>query len=187
MKEKEVQMDNILLGKVVKAMYKLSGKTLQQLSDETGLTVDTINNLFYARLQKPGYFGVESFVKATGFTMMQLSGFLDVARTLPDTADMTEELTEYMMLQEETEHTAISTVQVCERHAEVTVSGAALETVLEPYRQMKEQYEETLTELRKEFSERLWDLREECRRQRRMTMVVSVLCLVALVVLLPMI
>ncbi len=181
MKEKEVQMDNILLGKVVKAMYKLSGKTLQQLSDETGLTVDTINNLFYARLQKPGYFGVESFVKATGFTMMQLSGFLDVARTLPDTADMTEALTEYMMQQEDTGHTAESTEPVRERSAEMTVSGTALETVLEPYRQMKEQYEQTLTELKKEYAERLGDMREECRRQRRMTAAVSVLCLIALV------
>ena len=38
-------MNNIALGKTLKAMYKLSGKTLTQLSDESGLTLDTINNL----------------------------------------------------------------------------------------------------------------------------------------------
>ena len=54
-------MNNLALGKTLKAMYKLSGKTLTQLSDETDLTVDTINNLFYARIQKPGLAGVNRF------------------------------------------------------------------------------------------------------------------------------
>lgn len=90
-------MDNILLGKAVKAMYKLSGKTLPQLADETGLTLDTINNLFYARLQKPGYFGVASFVKAAGFTMTELDGFLAQAKGLPEDADFVEAFTKYML------------------------------------------------------------------------------------------
>ena len=89
-------MDNVLLGKTLKAMYKLSGKTLTQLSDETGLTVDTINNLFYARVQKPGFIGVSAFVKATGHAVSELSGFLEVAETLPEEADITDEFTKYL-------------------------------------------------------------------------------------------
>ena len=33
-------MNNLTLGKVLKAMYKLSGKTMMQLSDESGLTLE---------------------------------------------------------------------------------------------------------------------------------------------------
>lgn len=76
-------MNNVLLGKTLKAMYKLSGKTLNQLSDETDLTVDTINNLFYARVQKPGLAGVQSLVEAMGFSMQQLLSFLDENPELP--------------------------------------------------------------------------------------------------------
>ena len=62
-------MNNMALGKTLKAMYKLSGKTLTHLSDETDLTVDTINNLLYARIQKPGLAGVNALVKAMGFSI----------------------------------------------------------------------------------------------------------------------
>ena len=55
-------MSNILLDKVIKTMYKLSGKTLTRLADETVLTADTINNLFYARIQKPGPAGVSALL-----------------------------------------------------------------------------------------------------------------------------
>ena len=96
-------MDNLLLGKVLKAMYKLSGKTLTQLSDETGLTVDTINNLFYARVQKPGYIGVCAFVRAAGFTPAELDGFLEAAEALPPDADITERFLEYLGAGEETQ------------------------------------------------------------------------------------
>ena len=89
-------MNNVLLGKVIKAMYKLSGKTLVQLSDETGLTVDTLNNLFYARLQKPGFFGVETLVEATGYTIQDLLDFMKIAETLPEDADITEEFTKFL-------------------------------------------------------------------------------------------
>ena len=89
-------MDNILLGKTIKAMYKLSGKTLTQLADETGLTIDTINNLFYARLQKPGFIGVSALVTATGHTVAELAGFLDYAKSLPGDADITDEFTKYL-------------------------------------------------------------------------------------------
>lgn len=89
-------MDVVLLGKTIKAMYKLSGKTLTQLSDETDLTVDTINNLFYARLQKPSYIGITALVKATGYTVAELSGFLEMAESLSSEADITDEFTKYL-------------------------------------------------------------------------------------------
>ncbi len=95
-------MDNILLGKTIKAMYKLSGKTLTQIADETDLTVDTLNNLFYARLQKPGFFGVEKLVEATGYTIEELVGFMKLAETLPGDADITEEFTKYIFSVKET-------------------------------------------------------------------------------------
>ena len=94
-------MDNVLLGKVLKAMYKLSGKTLAQMSDETGLTVDNINNLFYARVQKPGYIGVSAFCRAAGFTSAELAGFLEAADELPPGADITERFVEYLREVEE--------------------------------------------------------------------------------------
>lgn len=103
-------MQIVLLGKVIKAMYKLSGKTLSQLADETDLTVDTLNNLFYARLQKPSFFGVESVVKATGYTMEDLTGFMSVAEKLPPDSDITEEFTKYIFTVKETVRTAEPTV-----------------------------------------------------------------------------
>lgn len=92
-------MDNILLGKAVKAMYKLSGKTLPQLADETGLSLDIINNFFYARVQKPSYLGVASLVRATGYTMSELDGFMAYARELPEQADFVEEFTKYLLVE----------------------------------------------------------------------------------------
>lgn len=83
-------MNNVLLGRTLKAMYKLSGKTLPQLSDETGLTIDTINNLFYSRVQKPGLAGVQTLVNAMGFSMQQLLTFLDEHPDLPEDCDITE-------------------------------------------------------------------------------------------------
>ena len=99
-------MSNVMLGKVIKAMYKLSGKTITQLADETGLTVDTLNNLFYARLQKPGFFGVRNVVEATGYTVEDLIGFMDIAETLPQDADITEEFTKYIFTAKDTPRTA---------------------------------------------------------------------------------
>ncbi len=94
-------MENILLGKVAKAMYKLSGKTLTQLSDEIGYTIDNINNLFYGRLQKPSYFGIVKLVKATGFTMEQLDKFMQMAQNLPEEADITEEFSKFILAERE--------------------------------------------------------------------------------------
>ena len=89
-------MNNLTLGKTLKAMYKLSGKTLTQLSDETDLTVDTINNLFYARIQKPGLAGVNALVNAMGFSIQQLMMFLDENPDLPEDCDVTDLFTKYI-------------------------------------------------------------------------------------------
>lgn len=95
-------MNIALLGKTMKAMYKLSGKTLNTLSEETGLSVDTINNVFYARLQKPSYFGIKSLVESCGYKMTDLTGFLEYAETLPNDADFTKELANYVISAENT-------------------------------------------------------------------------------------
>lgn len=89
-------MNNLALGKTLKAMYKLSGKTLTQLSDETDLTVDTINNLFYARIQKPGLAGVNALVKAMGYSIQQLIVFLDENPDISEGCDVTDLFTKYI-------------------------------------------------------------------------------------------
>ena len=89
-------MNNMALGKTLKAMYKLSGKTLTQLSDETDLTVDTINNLLYARIQKPGLAGVNALVKAMGFSIQQLIVFLDENPDISEDCDVTDLFTKYI-------------------------------------------------------------------------------------------
>lgn len=95
-------MNIVLLGKTLKAMYKLSGKTLTQLSEETDLTVDTINNLFYARIQKPGIAGVNALVNSMGFSIRQLMAFLDDHPDLQENADVTDLFTRYISDQENT-------------------------------------------------------------------------------------
>lgn len=95
-------MNIALLGKTMKAMYKLSGKTLNNLSEETGLTVDTINNVFYARLQKPSYFGIKSLVEACGYKMTDLTSFMEYAETLPKDADFIKEFSNYIISVENT-------------------------------------------------------------------------------------
>lgn len=114
-------MNTVLLGKTVKAMYKLSGKTLTQLADETGLTVDTLNNLFYARLQKPSFLGVSALVSATGYTVAELDGFMAHAEKLPADADITEEFTKYIFSVKETAPSVLP-ASTCKKTAGGTVS-----------------------------------------------------------------
>lgn len=99
-------MNNVTLGKVLKAMYKLSGKTLMQLSDETDLTVDNINNLFYARIQKPGLAGVNALVNAMGFSIQQLMTFMTEHPELPENCDVTELFTTTVAAAEDTNASA---------------------------------------------------------------------------------
>lgn len=95
-------MSNVTLGKVLKAMYKLSGKTLTQLSEQTDLTVDTINNLFYARVQKPGLAGVNALVNAMGFSIRELMSFLEEHPELPEDCDVTALFTQYIASAQDT-------------------------------------------------------------------------------------
>lgn len=64
--------NNVELGLVLKAMYKLSGMTVGALSEKSGITVDTLNNLFYGRVQKPGFFGVVTLVETMGYRVEDL-------------------------------------------------------------------------------------------------------------------
>ena len=89
-------MTNVELGLVLKAMYKFSGMTVGTLSEKTGITVDTINNLFYGRVQKPGFFGVVSLVETMGFRTEDLLCILreQPVKELPQNK-LTEILTAY--------------------------------------------------------------------------------------------
>lgn len=69
-------MENIMLGKILKAMQKLSGLSVGELAEKADLTIDTVNNLFYARVQKPGFSGVCRLVESMGYTVGDLMVFL---------------------------------------------------------------------------------------------------------------
>lgn len=120
-------MTVVTLGKAVKAMYKLSGKTLTQLSEETDLSIDTLNNFFYARLQKPSFLGVSKLVEATGYTMNNLAGFLEVADTLPENADYCEEFAKYIICSDSHDTSVIATIG---SSAESTTASANATTLM---------------------------------------------------------
>ncbi len=69
-------MENIVLGKILKAMQKLSGLSVGELAEKADLTIDTVNNLFYARVQKPGFEGVCRLVECMGYTVSDLMTFM---------------------------------------------------------------------------------------------------------------
>ena len=47
-------------------------------------------------MQKPSYLGITALVKATGYTVAELSGFLEMAESLSPEADITDEFTKYL-------------------------------------------------------------------------------------------
>ncbi len=150
-------MNIVLLGKTVKAMYKLSGKTLTQLSDETDLSVDTINNFFYARLQKPSFEGVCKLVAATGYTVEELFGFMKKAEKLPESADFTEEFTRYIFSVKDTELSAKRTEDFAKKEALSAETRAQIkelnenhERELERLRAVQQLYVEQLSSQYKE-------------------------------------
>lgn len=69
-------MENVVLGKVLKAMQKLSGQSVAELAEKADLTIDTVNNLFYARVQKPGFVGVCRLAESMGYSISDLMVFL---------------------------------------------------------------------------------------------------------------
>ncbi len=143
-------MNNIALGKTLKAMYKLSGKTLTRLSDETDLTVDTINNLFYARVQKPGLAGVNALVNAMGFTLQQLVSFLEQYPELPEDCDVTELFTNTVAAPEmKTTKEAARPVKAGQS-AEVALLSEEHEKQMERYHAIHLQHVEQLKEQHRE-------------------------------------
>ena len=144
-------MNNLALGKTLKAMYKLSGKTLTQLSDETDLTVDTINNLFYARIQKPGLAGVNALVNAMGFSIQQLMAFLDENPNLPEDCDVTDLFTKYISSAADTNAPVKPAKEVVKGtkgsfSAEIELLNAEHEKQLDRFRATHQRYVEQLQE-----------------------------------------
>ncbi len=171
-------MNNVLLGKTVKAMYKLSGKTLSQLADETGLTVDTINNLFYARLQKPGFMGVCSLVKAMGCSVRDLTGFMEKAENLPAEADFTEEFTKYLATAEDTAQVVASAKEVQDEPGLLqeqlcTQYRTQIEQQRLSYDRMQEHYSRSISEIKKSHAEELERQEELIRHLKKSNMMLT--------------
>lgn len=143
-------MNNVLLGKTIKAMYKLSGKTIAQLSDETELTVDTINNLFYARIQKPGLSGVCTLVKAMGFQPEELIRFMDSIEGENENADITERFTTYIASVRDAEPSA-EPAKAAVPPAKKAESTPVNEQIAEGFRAQIEQLRESGKELSAHF------------------------------------
>ena len=139
-------MNNVLLGKTIKAMYKQSGKTIAQLSEETDLTIDTINNLFYARVQKPGLSGVCALVGAMGFHPADLIDFMDTLKDEDENIDITERFTTFMNAVRDTVPSAVPAKAPAEE-----AKGGSGEQVIEGYRARIEQLKESGKELSDHF------------------------------------
>lgn len=135
-------MNNAFLGRTLKAMYKLSGKTISQLSEESELTVDTINNLFYARIQKPGLAGVCALVKAMGFQTQELISFMDENEDLPEEADITEMFTNYIHAVRDTVPSAAAAKPVSAR-TEKPIPAANLEAMNAEYERQLDRFRDT--------------------------------------------
>lgn len=153
-------MNNVILGKTIKAMYKLGGKTLTQLSDETGLTVDNINNLFYARIQKPSLSGVDILVRAMGFSIQQLMSFLEANPELTESSDVTELFTNYISAVSDTVPSAASAKEPVKSAkgslaAEIEILNAEHEKQLDRFRATHQRYSEQLQEQHKNQVEQM--------------------------------
>lgn len=153
-------MYNMALGKTLKAMYKLSGKTLTQLSDETDLTVDTINNLFYARIQKPGLAGVNALVKAMGFSIQQLIVFLDENPDISEDCDVTDLFTKYISSAADTNAPVKPAKEVVKGtkgsfSAEIELLNAEHEKQLDRFRATHQRYVEQIQEQHKNQIEQM--------------------------------
>lgn len=166
-------MLNVLLGKTLKAMYKLSGKTLNQLSEESDLTLDTINNLFYARIQKPGLAGVCALTRAMGFRSQDLVTFLEENADLPDEADVTEKLTNFLYAEQNSKPSAQDTKQIVSaaKHQPIDLQKEQYETRISLMRENQEKsdarYEHELAELKETYLHAEARTDEELKHSRR--------------------
>lgn len=171
-------MTNVELGLVLKAMYKYSGMTVGTLSEKTGITVDTINNLFYGRVQKPGLFGVVSLVETMGFRTEELLSILreQPVKELPQNT-LVEILTAYT--EKRTEGTASAPVAVVVRTAAGQQTAAedagpvvTLKTLEAQRKELNEEHERSLDrfkathahycdELKQQYKESLEQIRAD--------------------------
>ena len=163
-------MVNILLGRTLKAMYKLSGKTLPQLADESGLSIDTVNNLFYARIQKPGLIGVSALTKAMGFSVQTLMGFLEqVAPSLAEETDFTEAFTQYIASAADTVPLAAATgVQ-----GDPTAAPADADELYS--RRLEQYYQTSLADMRAAHARQLERIDFAARECRRRNLILGIL------------
>ena len=141
-------MTNVELGLVLKAMYKFSGMTVGTLSEKTGITVDTINNLFYGRVQKPGFFGVVSLVETMGFRTEDLLCILreQPVKELPQNK-LTEILTAYAEKDDGNEQKPVVVAVKTEgqnRKDEETLPSVTLKDLENQRKELNEEHERTL-------------------------------------------
>lgn len=157
-----VYMNNVLLGKTIKAMYKQSGKTIAQLSEQTDLTIDTINNLFYARIQKPGLSGVCTLVKAMGYRPAELIDFMDSIEDVEETADITERFTSFINSVRDTDASASAAKSVADtaKDGEKRDPGEIGEQITEGFRAQIEQLKQSSRELSAHFERSIAGINE---------------------------
>lgn len=139
-------MTNVELGLVLKAMYKLSGLTVGSLSEKTGITVDTINNLFYGRVQKPGFFGVVTLVETMGFRTEDMISILkeNPVKDLPQNC-LTEILTAYLNKKPgETETVTVKLQTGKEKDSAQALPEAALKGLENQRKELNEEHERSL-------------------------------------------
>ena len=142
------RVTNVELGLVLKAMYKFSGMTVGTLSEKTGITVDTINNLFYGRVQKPGFFGVVSLVETMGFRTEDLLCILreQPVKELPQNK-LTEILTAYAEKDDGNEQKPVVVAVKTEgqnRKDEETLPSVTLKDLENQRKELNEEHERTL-------------------------------------------
>lgn len=185
-------MNNQRLAKILKCMQKMSGKSIGELSDETELTVDTINNLLYARVQKPGFFGICSLTEAMGFKVEELLVLAkDDETDEADAKELCEKLTGFLQARENGENPASAgkTVEETKTRPSKGVSPATQEALdrqkadldqeherqLDRFRsvhqgyaeKMKQQYDENLREVKMSCEKALANERAGSERLRQ--------------------
>lgn len=200
-------MTVVSLGKAVKAMYKLSGKTLNQLSEETDLSIDTINNFFYARLQKPSFLGVSKLVEATGYSMNDLIGFLEASESFPANADYCDEFAKYMLSVELTtpsvkpargtsvESATPSVDSTIDKYVEelnanhheqveqlINQFKEQIQQMENSFTRLKEHYDHSVGEIKKTQAAELTRIEKECKYAHRTTIILSITLLASVLV-----
>lgn len=144
-------MENIVLGKILKAMQKLSGQSVGDLAEHADLTIDTVNNLFYARVQKPGFDGVCRLVECMGYSVSDLMVFLrdpsivqmDVPQIMELIVAYTNAGADHAAVTKETEKNREHAVQAAkERILQPSISGTVDYDTLEQHNERQNELHE---------------------------------------------